>query len=507
MQAGALVMNYQGHGAGYQLSHERVLARADFATHTSLRLPLWITASCDIMAFDSQEENIGETAMLNSNGGAIAFFGTTRTVYQEQNMRLNRAMMRNVFASTNGQRNSIGEAVRLSKIGLVTAKESGEQDFSINKLCYTLLGDPALVLAMPEHKIVIDSIGGKPLNGEVVEIPAGSHARVSGHVEGLNDFNGTVTITVRDVEEDVVCKLNYQSAVDTPFVFKDRPSTLYQGSDYVKNGRFSSTFAIARDISFSNKTGQVLAYAVNDTKTIAARGKNENFRMVGQENDTNDGIGPNIYCYLNGTAFTNGSTVNATPYFFAELSDKDGINAAGNSIGHDLELIVDGSLSGTYLLNDYFQYDFGDYRCGKVGYSLPTLAEGAHRLLFRAWDILGNSSVAELNFVVDPKLQPSVSSVICTNNPATTSTSFIINHDRAGSQMDVVLEVLDASGRKLWQHAESGVPTDQTYVVNWDLTGSNGNQLHTGVYLYRLLVTSNGSSEAVAANKLIIMKK
>ena len=44
MQSGALIMNYQGHGAAYQLSHERVVVRTDFEAPTSLRLPLWITA-------------------------------------------------------------------------------------------------------------------------------------------------------------------------------------------------------------------------------------------------------------------------------------------------------------------------------------------------------------------------------------------------------------------------------------------------------------------------------
>ena len=508
MQAGALIMDYQGHGSAAQISHEKVLERADFGVATSLRLPLWITASCDIMPFDSHEDNIGETAMLNSNGGAIAFFGTTRTVYQDMNLLINRAMMRNVLGTTNGRRNSIGEAVRLSKNGLIDASSSsGEQDHSINKLCYTLLGDPALVLALPEYEMVIDSINGKPAGSGTVQIPTGTRATLSGHIEGATDFNGTATVIVRDVEQDIVCKLNYVGSADTAFVFKDRPNTLYQGSAYVRNGRFNCSFAVSKDISFSEKTGQVLAYAVNDDKTMTASGKNENFRMVGTDNEQNDGIGPNIYCYLNSAAFVNGGTVNATPYFYAEVSDKDGVNVSGSGIGHNLELVVDGNVTQTYLLNDYFEYDFGDYRSGKVGYSLPALSDGEHRLTFRAWDVLNNSSVAELRFTVDAKQEPSLSGVICTANPARTSTSFIINHDRTGSLMDVALEIFDASGRKLWQHAESGVPTGQTYTVDWDLTTNSGSQLHTGVYLYRVRVACNGSQETTSAQKLIILRK
>ena len=505
MQAGALLMNYCGHGAAYQLSHEQVLLRSDFAESTSLRLPMWFTASCDIMPFDSQTENIGETAMFNENGGAIAFLGTTRTVYQNFNRRINQAYLSYLFDYTNGKPNSIGEALRLAKNKLIATKNSGEQDLTDNKLHYVLLGDPALVLATPRMNIVIDSIDGKPVSQGTVTVKAGSHATVSGHIEGKTSFDGTVTITVRDVEQTIVCKKNYNAQSGDPFVFNDRLNTFYQGSDYVTNGRFCCSFALPKDVTFSEQTGQVLAFAIDNEKTAAAHGKTDNIKMAGQDDDDNDGIGPSIYCYLNSEAFSNGGTVNATPFFYAQLTDKDGINAAGSGIGHDLELVIDGDVEQTYHLNDYFQYEFGDYRSGSVGYSLPELSAGSHQLLFRAWDVLNNSSVARLDFVVEPQQKPSIANVVCTKNPATTHTSFIISHDRAGSHIDVTLEVFDTSGRKLWEKSESGVSANQAFTMDWDLTTGSGNRLHTGVYLYRVLVSSNGSKQASAAQKLIIL--
>ena len=106
----------------------------------------------------------------------------------------------------------------------------------------------------------------------------------------------------------------------------------------------------------------------------------------------------------------------------------------------------------------------------------------------------------------DPARQePSLQSVVCTKNPATTSTQFIISHDRTGSQMDIELEIFDTSGRKLWGRTETGIPTDQTYTIDWDLTTSSGSRLRTGVYLYRVLISSNGSSQASQAKKLIVL--
>ena len=76
MENGALMMNYCGHGAPYAMSHELVMKTAEFESAQSSYLPLWMTASCDIMPFDGQEDNIGEVVMLNRKGGGIAFFGT-----------------------------------------------------------------------------------------------------------------------------------------------------------------------------------------------------------------------------------------------------------------------------------------------------------------------------------------------------------------------------------------------------------------------------------------------
>jgi hypothetical protein len=197
--------------------------------------------------------------------------------------------------------------------------------------------------------------------------------------------------------------------------------------------------------------------------------------------------------------------VNPTPYFVAQLNDEDGINAAGSGIGHDLQLIIDGDMTKTYSLNDYFQYDFGSYTQGSVGYSIPELSYGEHKLLFRAWDILNNSSTAELTFNVVKGLEPLFFDVESTKNPATTTTSFRIMHDRTGSDIDVVLDVFDISGRHLWSHAENGVSTDNSYTIDWDLTVDGGRRLQTGVYLYRLRIASDGSNYASKAKKLIIL--
>ncbi len=507
MQQGNLIMNYSGHGRADAISHEYILRLADFE-NTSARLPLWLTASCDIMPFDGQEENIGETSLFNAKGGAIAFFGTARTVYQSYNRLMNLSFTKHVLSrDDNRQLLPIGEAVRLAKNELIDTKTDRTQ----NKLQFTLLGDPALRLAAATLNVKVDTINGVATStGQVMKLNAGSTATVSGYITDQNgnmveDFDGTLTATVRDALEQVTCKLNDTSEADEPFVYYDRLNTLYNGNNPVENGRFTFTFAVPKDISYSDLTALINLYAVSTDKTAMASGICDQIVLGSAENLEDNEMGPSIYCYLNSTSFVNGGNVNPTPYFIAQLNDEDGINAAGSGIGHDLQLVIDGEMSKTYSLNDYFQYDFGSYTTGVVGFSIPELSYGEHKLQFRAWDILNNSSTAELTFNVVRGLEPRFLDVECTKNPASSTTSFRIVHDRANSDLNIILDIFDISGRHLWSYTESGVSADNSYTVDWDLTIDGGRRLHTGVYLYRVRISSDGSSYASKAKKLIIM--
>lgn len=503
-QAGALIMNYIGHGNATQISHEKVLRITDFAGFTNTNMPLWITAGCELMPYDGSAANIGETAVLNSGGGAVAFFGTTRTVYASYNERINKSFARYVLSKVNGKPMTIGEAQRLAKVEMITSAS----DLTINKIQYQLLGDPALALNQPVMNVVIDSIAGVSVSSsELPQLKAGMTTTVKGHIEAAADFNGVFTATVRDVEEKITCRQNEISEADKAFVYNDRTKIIFSGSDSVKAGKIAFTFTVPKDISYGDDNGMINIYAVSTDKTLTAHGSSDNFIVGGTEINAVDSIGPSIYCYLNSPSFNNGGKVNTTPYFVAEVSDKSGINATGNGIGHDMELIIDGDMSKTYILNDNFSYDFGSYTKGSTYYFIPELTVGQHKLKFRAWDVYNNSSTVELAFNVAVGLEPTIFSVDCTKNPATTTTTFIINHDRMGSTVDVEIDVYDMSGRILWKHNESGVNTNSSYTVDWDLTTGGGSKLQTGVYVYRVRLSEGSSAKASKAKKLIIINK
>lgn len=148
---GALIMNYAGHGSESSMSHERVLVLDDFQNFQNANLPLWVINACDIMPFDASMATIGEEAVLNKKGGAVAVYSTSRTVYQDRNKKMNSVFMRYALSlDSDGKPLRLGDAVRLSKNNI-----NGRD---VNDIHYHLLGDPAMALHLPTYDVVVDSI-------------------------------------------------------------------------------------------------------------------------------------------------------------------------------------------------------------------------------------------------------------------------------------------------------------------------------------------------------------
>ena len=409
MRSGALIMDYTGHGNAGSLSHEEVLFRSDFAEKTPGGLPLWFLAACDIMPFNTQDANIGETALRNDHGGAVAVISTVHTVYAQLNRILNKYVMRNLLGTNRDDPTvyTIGEALRKAKISYFYEKRSGGtlESNKPNHRQYSLLGDPAIRLKVPSLPIAIDRLNGLDVSEGPQRLEAGSVVTVEGHVVDRPDFTGKASLTVCDVEEYVTGRNNAGETAEKdrwkPFSWWQRSTVLYNGSDSVVDGQFRFTFAVPKDITYSDNNAMLYVHAVNADKTLTAHGNFSDFSMgSGDEPLATEG-GPEIYCYLNNALFQNGDLVSESPYFYAEVYDPDGINVSGSGIGHDMELIIDGKISTTYNLNSYFDYVFGDYCRGSVGYQIPALTPGEHVLIYRVWDVLNNSSFAQLSFVVD----------------------------------------------------------------------------------------------------------
>lgn len=510
---GALMVNYSGHGAPDVISHELVINKTDMEGLRSPRLPVWVTVSCDITPFDNSVQSFGESAFLNSKGGAIGLLTSTRTTYAEQNKRINYFFSKYAFArGEDSRRLSLGDALRMAKCNLITTGNSSLDDKSSNKLNYVLIGDPALVVGNTDYHMVVDELDGVSLSsGQEVLLKAGAEVVVQGHVETLGgslaeDFSGVLYASVFDNLEEVTCRNNTNDPELTPFVYHERTKKFFVGSDSVRDGRFTFTFRVPMDINYSMKSGLVNLYAIDDKHEREAKGTCEDFILGDtEENLKNDGMGPEIELYLNSPNFVSGGRINETPLLVVKLEDADGVNTAGG-LGHNLTAIIDGKASMSYNLNEYYRSDIGAYTRGTVSYLLPELSEGVHTLMFRAWDMMNNSSVATIEFEVVKGLAPGIFHVQALPDLLQGTTTFVLTHDRPENEVEVAIEVFDMSGRIVWSHNEQTISSGNTYSFCWSQCSASGQPLGEGVYLYRVVVTSPSGSSASKAQKMVLIR-
>lgn len=517
MQQGALMFDYSGHGSPDQISHARLLVTADFNTSSGGRLPLWVMASCEICPFDALQDDIGRTAVLNPNGGAISMICAARSVYSNYNKELNISLNKHLFETDDsGQRISMGEALRRTKVDMVTAAPgSALKDASMNKLKYVLLGDPALPLAAPTGLVRLDSINGKPVTeGEsLVQLKAGSLARFSGTVVGSDGevdeaFDGLVTAIVADREETITCH-NYDGA-SKAVTYQDRPNIIYEGSNRISGGRFSITMRVPRGVSYSNDAGRITLFATNDDHTIDCNGYSETFCLNGTETaEEPDTLAPVIHMYLNDPANTSGSIVAPQPTLYAAISDDFGIAAAGTTPGAIMELVIDGDHNNPINLNNYFSFDFGSYNSGLLTYPLEELTAGAHQLQLQAWDVNGNMGRGEICFQIAGNASDGFL-LSASNNPAREDTRLSCRLWAADREAggEVTFEVFTVTGVKVWQSPRLAVaPGSFGASVVWNLTDFSGSPMPSGMYLYRVKVTTGRKTHESKAKKIIIVKQ
>ncbi len=501
---GQLIMNYGGHASWSQLSHEKLLTLDEVKKFKGDNHSLWIMAACETMPFDYLRTTFGEQLLLNGNGGAIAAYGAARSVYETYNSRIDKYMMNYLLDyDTNGKPYTLGEAQRLAKNQLI----KDGQDMTVNKHHYTLLGDPAMTLALPTYHVKVDKINGTTTD-QNIQIKALSKVTVEGHIETLGGeavttFNGTLNSVVKDTKQTITCR-GQASDSETLFQYTDYDSNIFAGTTTVSGGQFNFTFRVPKDIyDDDTANGLMVLYAYDENNKVSANGTDTSIYPNGYEESVNDSIGPSIYSYLNTTSFVNGGNVGRTPFFVAEINDADGINVAESSLGHYMELIVDGDASMTYDLNDNFTFDADSYTSGTTWYVLPNLSLGKHSLTFRAWDVLNNSSQVSLDFNVVKGFEPTIADVFVTPNPARVgeSVTFYVTHDLQGSEADVNIDIIDLTGRVVGQlqWSDTFSATKSTTSYKWPVSG-----VSQGMYLYRVRLSCDNSKYVSKTKKLLI---
>ncbi|MDP4797532.1 MAG: type IX secretion system sortase PorU [Crocinitomicaceae bacterium] len=500
---GALVVNYVGHGGEVGLAEERVVTIPQIQTWTNIdRMNIFVSSTCEFTKYDDPTRvSAGEWVSLNPVGGSIALMTTTRSVFFGVNTITGKRFYETVFSrDANNSPLSFGEIIRLTK------NASGSSD---NKRSFTLIGDPALKIALPRMRIVTDSINGLDPQMEMDTLKALSKVTIKGHLE---DFNGNTLSTFNGVlAPSIFDKHKTQNTLgqdpNSPVIpFEIQRNVVYKGKATVSNGAFEFSFIVPKDINLSFDFGKISYYA--DNGDIDASGSDTSFYIGGIDpNGITDAIGPEIDLYLNDQAFVSGGITDETPILMANLFDENGINTVGNGIGHDLMAIVDEKTSESIVLNDYYTADLDSYQSGKVSYTMPTLTPGKHTLTLKVWDVNNNSSEETIDFIVQEKQDVTLDHVLNYPNPFTTRTEFFFEHNQVCNELETQIQIFTVAGR-LVKTINQSVTTQgfRTAGIPWDGKDDFGDQLAKGVYVYRLKVKTTDGQTAEKLEKLVLLR-
>jgi hypothetical protein len=504
VERGALVVNYVGHGGETGVAEERVITTPQIQRWNNINtLNLMVTATCEFTKFDDPSRvSAGEWVSLNPYGGAIALMTTTRSVFFGVNTITGQKFYENVFS-----RDVDNKPLTFGQIMMLTKNASGSSD---NKRSFTLIGDPALRLALPEKRIVTDSINARNFFTDGVDtIRALSKVTVKGHITDfssnlISNFNGIIAPTVYDK-----VKVNRTLGQDSksPIIdFELQKNAIYKGKASVKNGYFEFSFIVPKDIDYSFGKGKISYYADNDV--FDASGVDTNFIVGGiDKNGIVDNIGPEISIHLNNKNFVNGGITDEKPILMVDLFDENGINTVGNGIGHDIIAVLDQNTAKPIVLNEYYVSDLDSYKSGSIQYSFPELEKGRHSLTIKAWDVNANSSQNTIDFIVQDKQDLSLSHVLNYPNPFSSNTQFYFEHNQICNELETQIQIFTVSGR-LVKTINQMVLTNgfRSEGIIWNGLDEYGDKLATGVYVYRLKVkTSDGKSEE-KTEKLVILK-
>ena len=513
---GALTVTYLGHGSPKGWAQERVLSIPDILNwQNRFKMPLFITATCSFTAYDDPAfVSAGEEAFLNPNGGAIGLLTTTRAVFANQNAELTDQTLQSLFKRRNGGISTIGAALKEAKNNL-----SGSF-ITINSRKYTLIGDPSQKLAIPLRKINTTSINSQLINAEYKPDTLGALSRVQ--ITGvivdeaeniIEDFNGFIKPSVFD--KAILTKTLAQDNGSYEVDYLTQKNIIFSGNASVTKGKFSFSFIIPKDINYQVGNGKISYYSLSENKMEDAGGYFNRFFIGGtSSNNIKDDKGPEIDLFLNSTSFVDGGLTHPDPVLIVHLMDENGINVVGNSIGHDIEAILDDNSKDIYVLNDFYTGVLDAPNQGEIRFPFKKLSEGSHKLSLKAWDVANNANEETLQFVVSNSASIALKNVLNYPNPFTDNTCFQFNHSLGNIPLDVKVDIYTITGQKvksieaLWTGTETLQLGD---CISWDGNDDFGDPLARGIYLYRISVSTgiNTSQPIIGESKfekLVILK-
>lgn len=503
---GTMLINYSGHGNTQVWAEERLLTPDDFNKWNNAHmLPFMVTATCDYGQYDRpQYVSAGEQQVLRKGGGVISMLTTTAAVYASYNNPLNALYLKTQLAQkSNGKWHSFGDATRIGKNATYATSVNANELANYRK--FALLGDPALTPNFPEYFVAVDSITDIALNEPADTIKALGAYRVTGHLHNadgvlLSDFNGILSASIFDKPRTI------STITGANKTFRLQDNLVYKGKVSVTGGKYTYTFIAPKDINYNYGTGKISSYAHNGITDGA--GADTSVTIGGfSDNPVYSDAAPIVKPYISDSMFQNGGVTGTNTSLYVVLYSETGINVSGNKLGHDLTAVLDGNVEQPYILNDYYETAPNTYQRGYVNFPINGLPNGRHTIKVKAWDVNNNSGEGTVDFeVIDGKIV-AIENLGNYPNPFSNFTRFVFEHNHPDEELDVKINIYNTAGAKVKGLQQLFTPTgSRTAEITWDATADNGESLPSGMYMYRIMITTSKGYHSSAYQKMVIVR-
>ncbi|MDE6574821.1 MAG: type IX secretion system sortase PorU [Muribaculaceae bacterium] len=509
LNEGVVWWNFIGHANISEWTHEHQLSYSDLTNMYLRHRPFIYAATCNFLRIDGTTVSGGELMFKQRNGGAIGIISAVRPVYISDNGLLNSAMGRAMAArDEKGHMLTPGEMYRRAKNDIRSEKDVPVSD--TNRLRFVFIGDPALRLAFPSEKIVLDSIGGHEFDPEDQPVLAAlQRTTLGGYICDDNgnvdtSFDGILLADIYDAERSVTTLGNGTNGVKS--TFEDMGERIFSGSATVEKGRFTLNVNMPLELAqnFRPATVGLYAYATNSNRE--AGGVDRNLYAYGYDETVPDDTTPPVIesMVLNHSDFRNGDTVNPDPMLIATVRDDVGINLSNAGVGHQITAMLDDTRSITGLANYYTPASDGS-PAGVINYPLQDLTAGNHSLRLRVWDTAGNAAEHTIDFFVAEGIAPKIYDIYSDANPASTRANFYLSHNRPDCNVTVTVTVYNLMGHPLWSNTVTGL-SDMfiSTPVTWDLCDYSGRRVQRGIYLYRATITTDGEHFDTGSRRIAV---
>ncbi|MCH5244620.1 MAG: type IX secretion system sortase PorU [Lentimicrobiaceae bacterium] len=485
VENGCLFLGYLGHSGWDSWSDEKILTNSIIEKwKRTYTFPVIFASSCTFAYFDQTDKVSGaERAVLREHAGSIATIATSRTAYTNSIEDVQRRFAESFISKSNGKINTIGDAFLYAK---TTSYNSDLQKF-------ILLGDPGLKAALPRNTVQTLHVNGKSVNDPDIDtLKALSPVTIEGRIvnqagDPMNRFNGKLSVKVYDkatTKQTLGVYDPRKSEYNAPVSYTDQSSLIFQSETEVKDGQFSFSFIVPKDIQYNYGNGRISYYAYNDSTD--ANGSFEGITVGGMNPDAViDTSAPVVHLYIDKNTFL-GGTVGTEPSLYAEISDEYGINTTGASIGHDMTLVIDHDYRNALSVNNFFSYATGSYKQGTLSYPL-VLEPGKHTAQLKVWNINNVSTTQEITFYVNGSKNLKLFDFKAVPNPVGGEyVDFYFNHNSQNGGIEkCTLSIFNLQGMCVAElnYTMSDLSGYSVGPLRWNLRSKGNSRVQAGMYI------------------------